>query len=123
AALAPVAGCTVAATALAGLNFWWRARNTVYAITDRRGLIVPPLGRAQTLPLARLRGFQRVQNDVGGGDLLPPVGNSGEGFYGVRNVKDVDDLIKGRAVRDRSTEVLPAAPPEGRGDELAASGE
>ena len=46
-------------------------------------------------------------------------GRLGAGFHGIRDAKAVDDLIKQRASRDRSTEVAPAPGPGGRGDELA----
>ena len=66
-----------------------------------------------------MRRFQRSQNAAGRGTLSPPRGAVlGEGFFGVRNVKVVDDLIKQRLSRGIATEVTPVEAPAGRGDEL-----
>ncbi len=113
-----------AALAAAGLTAWrlWRQiRHTVYAVTTRQGLILTPGSRTpRTFSHKELRRFQRTQQASGRGTLLLPLAQPGEGFYGVRGVKAVDDLIKGRPLRDQSGELTPAEAPPGRGDELSA---
>ena len=101
----------------AASNLWRQVRGTVYAVTDRRGLVINPGGRVRSYDPDRLRRFQRVQDGTGRGTLAPP-GSNGEGFYGLQNAKLVDDLIKQRTPRDASTELAPAEAQPGRGDEL-----
>jgi hypothetical protein len=101
----------------ASVNLWRQVRGTVYAVTDRRALVVGPGGRLRSYGPNQLRHFQRTQDASGRGTLAPP-GPTGDGFYGVRNVKLVDDLIKQRTPRDASTELAPAEALPGRGDEL-----
>jgi hypothetical protein len=116
-------GCAAAGTTGTALARVWRqVRGTVYALTDHRGLILSPGGRVTAYMPNELKRFHRTQNDAGQGRLGPPDGGDGEGFYGVRNVKVLDDLIKNRTAREQSTEVTPAEAPGGRGDEMAAAG-
>jgi hypothetical protein len=96
-----------------------QVRGTVYALTDQRGFVLAPGGQLTEYAPADLRRFHRTQNTDGRGNLAPPGAADGEGFYGVRNVKVLDDLIKERATREHSTEVAPSEPPAGRGDELS----
>jgi hypothetical protein len=105
------------------LRLWRQVRGTVYAVTDRGGFVLAPGGRMRSFSLAEMHAFQRTQNIAGRGTLAPDLPSAGTGFYGVRDVKTVDDLIKGRATRDQSTEVTPAEALAGRGDEVAAAGD
>jgi hypothetical protein len=103
----------------AGTCLWRRVRETAYAVTDRGGFVIGPGGLVTTYGLAELRHFQRTQNTAGRGTLAPPAARPGVGFFGVRDVKVVDDLIKGRSAPDRSTEILPAEALPGGGRELS----
>jgi hypothetical protein len=112
-------GVAVASLLLAVLRLWTQIERTVYAVTTERGVVIFPDGTVKTYTRAQLRGFRRTQDGAGRGDLRSTAGQIGDGFYGIRDVKDVDDLIKGRELRDRSTELAPAESPPGRGDEPA----
>ena len=98
-------------------NLWRQVRGTVYAVTNRRGLVIGPRGQIRSYGPNQLRRFQRTLDATGRGTLAPP-GSNGDGFYGVQNAKLVDDLIKERTPRDASTEITPADAQPGRGDEL-----
>lgn len=111
--LGPLGGWAAAAGWL-----WRRVTGTVYAVTDRGGFILTPGSKVIRFSVRDLRRFYRIQNGAGRGNLTPPDGPPGVGFYGVRDVKDVDDLIKGRQLRDRSSELIPAQGLSGH--ELAA---
>jgi hypothetical protein len=100
-------------------RLWRLVRGTVYAVTDRGGFVLAPGGQMRTYSLAEMQRFQRTQNVTGRGTLAPDLPTPGTGFYGVRDVKTVDDLIRGRTTRDQSTEVMPAEALPGRGDELS----
>lgn len=104
-----------------GMNLRRQIRGTAYALTSRRGFIVAPGPRVTQYNLVEMQNFQRTQNSQGMGRLAPAAARPEAGFHGVRDVKEVDDLIKGRATRVHSTEVVPACP-EGRGDEVTPSG-
>jgi len=104
----------------AAANLWRQVRKTVYAVTDRRGLVVGPGGRLRIYEPNQLIRFQRTQDATGRGTLAP-AGSNGDGFYGLQNAKYVDDLIKQRTPRDASTELAPAEALPGRGDELGAA--
>ncbi len=112
---------TAAAVSVAAAgSFWLQIRQTLYAVTDRRGLVLVPGMAPATFCPEELVEFQRTQGRSGEGDLKSW---SGDGFVGVHDVKRVDDLVKGRVPRDHSRELAPSgSPAEGRGDELAASG-
>jgi hypothetical protein len=92
---------------------WLRcvAGSTVYGLTDQRGFILRPGGRQTDCAIAELRAYRRSQSPDGSGSLV--AGTSLRGFYGIRNVRAVDDLIKARPTPDRSPEVAPADPPVG----------
>lgn len=95
-------------------------RGTAYAITDRRGFVLVPGRAVASYPLSEMRTFRRTQDAAGKGTLAPLNGKPVEGFYGVRNVKVIDDLIKNRAPHDRSTEMVPAGSQPGLGSEILA---
>jgi hypothetical protein len=97
------------------------ATRIAYAITDRRALILGPGRRVRSLSPDQLRLFRRVQHADGSGNLLNPAGASGLGFYAVRNVAALDDLIHHRFDRLRPAEVSPAEPPAGRGNEVTVA--
>lgn len=127
AATAPVlklaSGLTAANCALSAAAILWRqVRGTVYALTDQRGIVVSPGGRLTTYPAQLLRSFQRTQDAGGSGRLEHQGGllDDGVGFYGLRNAKLVDDLIKNRATQEHGSEVTPIEAPDGRGDEVAS---
>ncbi len=107
---------------LATLKLAHQVRGTVYALTDRRGLVLIPGQGPTEYELSEMRRFQRRQDDSGVGALAPTTGPPAAGFHGVRDVKDVEDLLKQRPVRDRANEVTPAVSPDGRGDEISAHG-
>jgi hypothetical protein len=94
-------------------------RGTVYAVTDRGGFVLAPWGETRRYTVAEMRRFQRTESATGRGTLAASVAGAAPGFYGVRDVKTVDDLVKGRPTRDHSTELTPAEALPGRGDEVA----
>jgi hypothetical protein len=113
----PFAGAALIVGGTATARLWAQIRRTVYAVTDRRGFVLAA-GRCREYDHSELRRFHRSQNAAGRGTLAPPLGGVlGDGFYGVRNVKAVDDLIRQRTTRGAATELIPAEPPPGRGDE------
>src|SRR5205814_5130107 len=75
-------------------------------------------GRVSEYSMGELRRFHRTQAVDGGGNLAPA--GQVAGFLAVRDVKVLDDLVKGRDTPDRSTELAPAEAQPGRGDELSA---
>lgn len=109
-----------AAALLLGTCAWGRVvgkvKGKVYALTDRRGLVVGRKGQVKAYSPSEMQQFRRTQGTDGRGNLAP-ANLRGEAFYGVRDVKLVDDLVKGRSTPDRSTALLPADAPDGRGTE------
>jgi hypothetical protein len=96
---------------LSPLWSWWLARHTLYAITDRRALLIeaPWRRRIQSFMGERLLNLVRVEDGYGRGDIiferLPIRGSRGRttiqeiGFFGLENVKHIEDLL--RATVDR----------------------
>lgn len=98
---------------------WRRLRRTVYAVTDRRAMILIPGRRPTVFALEEIAGFQRSQGTGGHGALVHPDSRRNVGFYGIDHVKDVSDLIHGRVLPDRSGEVVPTVA-EGTGREVTS---
>lgn len=120
----PVASLAAAGVGgFAAARLWRQVRGTVYALTDRRGLSLVPGREPRVYSVAEMRAFQRTQDGTGTGALTPPRGGLDEGFYGVRDVKALDDLLNRRTPRDRSAELVPAETPPGRGDEPTPMGD
>lgn len=104
---------------LSPLWAWWVARRTLYAVTDRRAILIEvPLRRAriQSFVGARLEGVIRRESPSGRGDLIfereASKGSKGRtvyrdvGFFGLENARAVQLLLPVEPV---------AAPPARRG--------
>jgi hypothetical protein len=98
---------------LSPLWSWWLARHTLYAVTDRRALLIEAPGRRriQAYSGERLLNSVRVEDKYGRGDLilerLAVAGRRGStrikevGFFGLDNVKHVEQLVRATVDRDR----------------------
>jgi hypothetical protein len=92
---------------------WWLAQRTLYAVTDRRVLLIEAARRlrVQHFTGERLLNAVRVEDRYGRGDLilerLPVQGRRGRtrfqevGFFGVDDVRKVERLV--RATVERGT--------------------
>jgi hypothetical protein len=112
----------VALWTLSTLHLRRQICETVYLLTNRRGLVIAPGGRILGCSYDEMKDLCRTENAAGRGSIRITKTWGGVGFYGIANVAAVEDLIKGRTVRERSLELAPAEAPDGRGDEVSAAG-
>ena len=101
---------------LSPLLSWWVARRTLYAVTDRRALLIeaPWRRRIQAFAGERLLNVVRVEDGYGRGDIilerLPISGSRGRttvreiGFFGLEDVKHVEQLLRATVDRGRGTD-------------------
>jgi hypothetical protein len=94
---------------------WWVARHTLYAITDRRALLIEAPWRRRIQPFTgeRLLNVVRVEDGYGRGDVilerLPIRGSRGRttvqeiGFFCLDDVKHVEQLMRATVDRDPGT--------------------
>jgi len=102
----------VVALAMLASPLWmiWKARRTVYAVTDRRGIAIT-LGvsmKVDSFDGDQLAGLKRKQREDGSGDieLIPAsprdvvhpersiAGSSGTCFYGVNDVRGAEEHLR-----------------------------
>jgi hypothetical protein len=100
---------------LSPLWSWWVARHTLYAITDRRALLIEAPWRRRIQPFTgeRLLNVVRVEDGYGRGDIILerlPIRGSRErttvqeiGFFCLDDVKHVEQLIRATVDRDPGT--------------------
>lgn len=74
------------------------SRGTIYAVTDRRVLILHPGGRARSYGPQDLRGIERREKPDGSGDLIFNPGSESTieapvGFFGIEHVRQVEALL------------------------------
>ena len=101
---------------LSPLWSWWLARHTLYAITDRRALLIeaPWRRRIQSFMGERLLNLIRVEDGYGRGDIifekLPIRGSRGRtiiqeiGFFGLDDVNHLEQLLRATVDRDPRTD-------------------